>query len=33
VEYELLGRVEMEPTADGLRWKVEFPLEQNAQRN
>jgi two-component system CheB/CheR fusion protein len=32
VEYELLGKAEMEPTADGVRWRLEFPLAQNIQR-
>jgi two-component system CheB/CheR fusion protein len=32
VEYELLGKTEMEPMPDGVRWRLEFPLGQNAQR-
>jgi two-component system CheB/CheR fusion protein len=32
VEYELQGKAEMEPAADGLRWSLEFPFAQNVQR-
>jgi two-component system CheB/CheR fusion protein len=33
IEYELQGTAEMEPAAGGVRWKLEFPYEQNVQRS
>jgi two-component system CheB/CheR fusion protein len=29
IEYELQGEAEMEPTTDGMRWTLEFPLPQD----
>ncbi|WP_170920907.1 CheR family methyltransferase [Enhydrobacter aerosaccus] len=31
IEYELAGKADMEPTADGLRWKMDLPFAQNVQ--
>jgi two-component system, chemotaxis family, CheB/CheR fusion protein len=33
IEYEVQGQAEMQPTAGGLRWIVEFPLPQAVPRN
>jgi two-component system CheB/CheR fusion protein len=33
IEYELQGAAEMQPTAHGVRWKIEFPYEPNVQRS
>jgi two-component system CheB/CheR fusion protein len=32
VEYEMEGRAEMQPTADGMRWTLEFPIPQDVPR-
>jgi two-component system CheB/CheR fusion protein len=32
IEYELQGTAEMEPAKDGVRWTLQFPVEQNVQR-
>ena len=32
IEYELQGSAEMEPSAAGIRWKLEFPIHQNVLR-
>src|SRR5262249_51798003 len=32
VEYELQGNAAMEHTSGGLRWTIEFPLQQNVQQ-
>jgi two-component system CheB/CheR fusion protein len=32
VEYEMEGTAEMQPTADGMRWTLEFPIPQDVLR-
>ena len=31
IEYEMQGEVSVEPTAEGLRWTIVFPLQGNLQ--